>query len=253
MSDPILIERSGRLQTIRFNRIEKKNAINREMYRTMADALKSADSDDSIGATLFLGQPEVFTSGNDLKDFVAVAMGQSGQGTEAVDFLRAIIAGDKPLVAGVDGFAIGIGCTMLMHCDLVYASNRSMLQTPFVDLGLIPEAASSLVAPATMGHQRAFALLAMGERFDADQAQAAGLVNAVTSPDELESHAIEAATKLSERAPQAMAIARKLIRGDRAPILKRMEEELSHFAERLTSDEARTAFMAIMNKIKSKV
>ncbi len=202
MSDPILIERDGGLQTIRFNRIEKKNAITRDMYHTLADAVTSADHDDRIAATLFLGQSGVFTAGNDLNDFVAIASGQSEHGIEAVHFLRAIIAGKKPLVAGVDGIAIGIGCTMLLHCDLVYASDRSILQTPFVDLGLVPEAASSLIAPAIMGHQRAFALLAMGEKFTAQQAFQAGLVNAVTSPDDLESHALQMATKLSERAPR---------------------------------------------------
>ncbi len=251
MSDPILIERTGRVQIVRFNRIDKKNAIVREMYATMANAVSSADDDDDIGATLFLGQPQVFTAGNDIQDFVAIAMGQSEQSTEVVDFLRAIICGKKPLVAGVDGIAIGVGVTMLMHCDLVYASNRSMLQTPFLDLGVIPEAASSLVGPQIMGHQRAFALLAMGERFSAEQAHAAGLVNEVTAPDELETRAIEMATKLSERPTKAMAIARELIRGDRQPVLERMEKEFGYFGDLLTSDEARAAFMKFMTKPKA--
>jgi len=248
VSEPILIERHDRLQTIRFNRIEKKNAITREMYETMAGALHAADEDDGIGATLFLGQPEVFTSGNDVQAFIAAASGQGETGTDVVDFLRAIIAGKKPLVAGVDGYAIGIGCTMLMHCDLVYASDRSMLKTPFVDLGIVPEAASSLAGPAIMGHQRAFALLAMGEKLTAAEAQAAGLVNEVTKPDDLESRAIEMATKVSQRPAEALRITRRLLRGDRGPLLKRMEEELALFADRLKSDEARSAFMAFMNK-----
>lgn len=252
MSDPILVERTGRLQTIRFNRIEKKNAIVREMYATMADAVSAADEDDQIGATLFLGQPKAFTAGNDIQDFIRIASGGSDHPTEVVRFLRAIIAGTKPLVAGVDGFAIGIGTTMLMHCDLVYASDRAIFQTPFVDLGIVPEAASSLVAPQIMGHQRAFALLAMGQRFSAEQALAAGLVNEVTSPERLEDRALEMATKLSERAPQAMAITRKLIRGDREQVLNRMEQELAFFDERLRSDEARAAFMQFMNRDKAK-
>lgn len=251
VSEPVLIERHDRLQTIRFNRIEKKNAINREMYQTMADAVAAADADEGIGATLFLGQPEVFTSGNDVKDFIAVATGQVEHSLEAVEFLKAIIAGQKPLIAGVDGYAIGIGCTLLMHCDLVYASDRAILQTPFVDLGIIPEAASSLVAPAIMGHQRAFALLAMGEKFTAAQAHAAGLVNEVTPAEELESRAVEMATKVSQRPPEAMKIARQLIRGDRQPVLERMEQELVLFGARLKSEEARAAFMAFMNKSKT--
>ena len=250
MSDPILIERAGRVQIVRFNRIDKKNAIVREMYATMAEAVSGADDDDDIGATLFLGHPKVFTAGNDIKDFVSIATGQSEHSTEVVDFLRAIIGGKKPLVAGVDGIAIGVGVTMLMHCDLVYASDRAMLQTPFVDLGVIPEAASSMVGPQIMGHQRAFALLAMGEKFNAQQAYTAGLVNEVTTPGELEPRALEMATKAAERATEAMAISRELIRGDRQPVIDRMEKEFSYFAERLASDEARAAFMKFMNKAK---
>jgi enoyl-CoA hydratase/carnithine racemase len=251
VSDPILIQRVGRVQTIRFNRIEKKNALTRDMYQAMADAVNAANDDDEIGASLFLGQPKVFTAGNDISDFVAIATGQADHSMEVVEFLKSIIAGTKPLVAGVDGFAIGVGCTMLMHCDLVYASDRAMLHTPFVDLGVIPEAGSSLVAAQIMGHQRAFALLAMGERFSAEQAHAAGLVNEVLSPERLEDRALEMATKLSERAPEAMAITRELIRGDRQPVLDRMEKEFGYFADRLQSDEAKAAFMKFMNKSKA--
>ena len=241
------VTREGRVQIIRFNRAEKKNAITRAMYKAMADALVEADGDAAIGAVLFLGQPEVFTSGNDLMDFMAVATGGE-KGMEVIDFLRAIIGGSKPIVAAVDGLAVGVGTTMLMHCDLVYASRRAWLQTPFVDLGLVPEAGSSLVAPRIMGHQKAFALLAMGERFNATQAENAGLVNAVLEPEELEQHALDAATRLAEKPPEALALSRRLIRGDRAEIIARMEEEGRLFAERLVSDEARAAFMAFMSK-----
>ncbi|MEE9313555.1 MAG: crotonase/enoyl-CoA hydratase family protein [Rhizobiaceae bacterium] len=246
MSD-IEISRAGRVQIIRFNRANKKNAITRTMYETFANGLNEADSDDAIGATVILGQPEVFTSGNDLMDFMQVAI--SGEkGTEVVGFLKAIIAGTKPLVAGVDGLAVGVGTTMLMHCDLVYATPRTWLQTPFVDLGLVPEAASSLVAPRIMGHQRAFALLAMGEKFTAEQAVAAGLVNEIISPEKIEEHALAKATLLAEKPPEAMAISRRLIRGDRSEIIARMEEEGALFFERLKSDEAKNAFMAFMQK-----
>jgi len=149
----IQISREGRVQIVRFNRAEKKNAITRAMYAQLADAVTAADNDDGIGATLFLGQTEVFTSGNDLMDFMAAATGGE-KGTEVIDFLRSIITGTKPLIAGIDGLAVGIGCTMLMHCDLVYASQRAWVQTPFTDLGLVPEAASSLVASRIMGPQR---------------------------------------------------------------------------------------------------
>ena len=243
----IEVAREGRVQIIRFNRADKKNAITRAMYKTMADALVAADGDESIGASLMLGQPDVFTSGNDLADFMAVAMG-SEHGGEVGEYLKAIATGTKPLVAAVDGLAVGVGCTTLMHCDLVYASPRAWMQTPFVDLGLVPEAGSSLIAPRLMGHQRAFALLVMGERFSAEQAQQAGLVNEVVASDELEAHAMGAAERLASKPPEALAISRKLIRGDRDEIVARILEESEHFKGRLKSDEARNAFMAFMQK-----
>ncbi|MCJ8310171.1 MAG: crotonase/enoyl-CoA hydratase family protein [Rhizobiaceae bacterium] len=243
----IEVAREGRVQIIRFNRADKKNAITRAMYKTMADALVAADGDESIGASLMLGQPDVFTSGNDLADFMAVAMG-SEHGGEVGEYLKAIATGTKPLVAAVDGLAVGVGCTTLMHCDLVYASPRAWMQTPFVDLGLVPEAGSSLIAPRLMGHQRAFALLVMGERFSAEQAQQAGLVNVVVASDDLEAHAMGAAERLASKPPEALAISRKLIRGDRDEIVARILEESEHFKGRLKSDEARNAFMAFMQK-----
>jgi len=243
----IEVTRKARVQIIRFNRIDKKNAITRAMYQCLADAITSADLDVEIGATLLLGQPEVFTSGNDLADFIAVATGGE-HGNEVWNFLQAIATNAKPLVAGVDGLAVGVGCTMLMHCDLVYASARSWMQTPFVDLGVIPEAASSLIGPRLMGHQRAFALLVMGERFSAQQAQQAGLVNAIVEDSDLEAHALSAATRLAEKPPEALAISRRLLRGDRDEIVTRIREESELFRQRLTSDEARNAFMAFMQK-----
>lgn len=241
------VTREGRVQIIRFNRAGKKNAITRAMYQTMAEAIESASEDANIGASLLLGQPEVFTSGNDLMDFMAVATGAE-HGGEVWNYLQAIATGTKPLIAGVDGLAVGVGCTTLMHCDLVYASPRSWMQTPFVDLGLVPEAASSLLGPRLMGHQRAFALLVMGERFSAERAERAGLVNEVIGHDELEAHALSAARQLAEKPPEALAISRRLLRGDRDEIVARIRQEGELFKQRLKSDEARNAFMAFMQK-----
>ena len=243
----IQVARVGRVQTIRFNRAEKKNAITRAMYKTMADALATADRDDTIGANLLLGQPEVFTSGNDLKDFMAVATGAE-HGGEVGEFLMAIATGSKPLVAAVDGLAVGVGCTTLLHCDLVYASARAWLQTPFVDLGLVPEAGSSLLAPRLMGYQKAFALLVMGEKFSAEQAEQAGLVNHIIDPDDLETAALAAAANLASKPPQALALSRQLIRGQRRDVTERISEEGAIFAKQLKSQEARNAFMAFMQK-----
>ena len=243
----IEVERVGRVQTIRFNRVEKKNAITRAMYQIMADALTGADSNEEIGASVLLGQPEVFTSGNDLVDFMAVATGAE-HGGEVGEYLKAIATGTKPLIAALDGLAVGVGCTTLLHCDLVYASPRAWLQTPFVDLGLVPEAASSLLGPRLMGHQRAFELLVLGERFDAERAERAGLINELVSSDQLESHALAVAERIANKPPEALAISRKLLRGSREDVVARIIEESDHFSQRLKSDEARNAFMAFMQK-----
>jgi len=246
MSD-IELSRAGRVQIIRFNRPEKKNAITRAMYQVMADAINGAGTDEEIGAVLLLGQPEVFTSGNDLKDFMAVATGAE-HGEEVGHYLLAIATSRKPLVAAVDGLAVGVGCTTLLHCDLVYASPRAWLQTPFVDLGLVPEAASSLLGPRLLGYQRAFELLVLGERWTAEQALQAGLVNAIVEPQDLEAQALQMANRLAEKPPEALALSRGLLRGDRNDAVERLAQEGELFKQRLKSDEARNAFMAFMQK-----
>ena len=158
-----------------FNRPEKKNAITRTMYQRLTEELLSANRDESIRAVAILGTPGVFSAGNDMADFIAFAMGGS-LGTEVLDFLAALSTMEKPLVSGVDGLAIGIGTTIHLHCDMTFASPRSLFKTPFVDLALVPEAASSLLGPLTMGHQRAFAMFAAGEGFTAEEARDAGLI-----------------------------------------------------------------------------
>ncbi len=248
MSEFIEVSVSGGVQTIRMNRPDKKNAITAAMYGEMASAVVSARNDSEIRASLFLGTPGAFSAGNDIADFMQIAMTGKRGSTAVFDFLEAIIMSEKPLLAGVDGLAIGIGTTMLMHCDYVVASNRSMFSTPFVDLGLVPEAGSSLIAPTIMGHHKAFELLAMGAKWSADEAHGAGLVNRVTTPETLEDTALQAAAMIAAKPPEALAFSRKLIRGDRSAILARMKEEAVLFGERLTSDEARAAFTAFMGK-----
>jgi enoyl-CoA hydratase/carnithine racemase len=232
---------------IRFNRPEKKNAITRAMYRTMADALTDANGDTEIRAVAFLGAEGCFSAGNDMNDFLAAAMGGS-MGRDVVDFLHALVRVEKPVVSGVDGLAIGVGTTLHLHCDLTIASIRSQFRTPFVDLALVPEAASSLVAPRLMGHQRAFALLAAGETFSAEEAKEAGLVWKVAAPGEIDALTLATAARLAAKPPEALRIARDLIRGDREEIIARIDEEARHFAERLKSAEARAAFEAFMRR-----
>ena len=246
MSDFIQTTTDAGVLTIRMHRPEKKNAITRDMYRAMADAVTGAGADDSIRAILFCGVPGAFSAGNDIKDFVAIAEGGTRH-TDVHDFLRAIATVEKPLVAAVDGLAIGIGTTMLMHCDLAYCSPGSIFRTPFLDLGITPEAGSSLIAPKIMGDQRAFALLVLADTFDAATARDCGLVYKIVDGD-VEAAARAAAENLAKKPPKALKIARHLLRGDRAEILERIDIEVEHFSERLTSDEARTAFKAFMTR-----
>ena len=250
MTDHVLIERSETapsVQIIRFNRPEKKNAITRAMYQAMTDALKAADDTADIRVTVFLGTDGCFSAGNDMADFLAFAMGGS-MGREVIDFLIALASAKKPVVSGVDGLAIGIGTTIHLHCDLTVASDRSLFKTPFVDLALVPEAASSLITPRLMGHQRAFALLALGEGFSAAEAKEAGLIWKVTAPEAVEAETLSLAAKLAAKPPEALRIARDLMRGSPDAILGRIAEEAEHFAARLKSAEARAAFEAFMKR-----
>ena len=247
MTDFITIADDEHVRSIRFNRADKKNAITQDMYAKMADGIESA-TEDGIRAILFLGQSGVYSAGNDIVDFLSRGMTDDMSATATVRFLKALATSSTPIVAAVDGLAIGVGTTMLMHCDMVFASESTTLKTPFLNLGVVPEAASSLIAPRIMGPQRAFEMLIMGETFSADRAREAGLVNHVTSSDELEETAMAAAKKLSKLAPGALSISRKLLRGDTSDIIARMDEEFVLFAERLKSDEAREAFAAFMEK-----
>ena len=250
MTDHIVVEQPSAypgVQIIRFNRPDKKNAITRAMYRRMADALNAANPNPDIRATSLLGTEGCFSAGNDLNDFLAAAMGD-GMVTEIIDFLYALVNAEKPVVSGVDGLAIGIGTTIHLHCDLTIASSRSQFRTPFVDLALMPEAASSLVAPRLMGHQRAFAMLAAGEAFSAAEAKEAGLIWKVVEPGEVDALTLATAARLAAKPPEALRIARDLIRGDRDEIIARIDEEARHFSARLRSAEARAAFEAFMRR-----
>jgi len=250
MTDHVLVERPEAypgVQVIRFNRPEKKNAITRDMYAKMTNALTVAGTDPAVRVTAFLGTLGCFSAGNDLGDFLAVAMGGS-MGSDLLEFLRALAGATKPIVSGVDGLAIGIGTTIHLHCDLTVASTRSLFKTPFVDLALVPEAASSLLAPRIMGHQRAFALLAAGEPLEAAEALKAGLIWKIVDKEAVEDETLSLAARLAKKPPEALRIARDLIRGDRQDVLARIDEEAEHFAAQLKSAEARAAFEAFMRR-----
>ncbi|MGO9170467.1 MAG: crotonase/enoyl-CoA hydratase family protein [Rhodomicrobium sp.] len=246
MSAHVEIAKEGAVQTVRLNRAEKKNALTGEMYRALTEALRDADAAGGIAVTVMLGQPGIFCAGNDLADFLAA--GQGGAALHGFGFLQALAEHEKPLIAAVDGPAIGIGTTLMFHCDLVFASPRALFQTPFVDLGLVPEAASSLLGPRLMGHARAFELLAMGEPFTADRAREAGFVNHIVPPEAVEGAALKAAEALAAKPREAIRISRRLLKGDPAPIKNRMEEEGALFLERIKSQEAMAAFSAFLQK-----
>lgn len=250
MSQDIIVERRGAVQVIRMNRPDKKNALTRAMYAAMTGALTAGDSDPEIRVHVFLGVPGAFSSGNDINDFMAFAAG-GALGEEVIDFLVALARSQKPIVSGVDGIAVGIGTTINLHCDLTYATRRTVFRTPFVDLGLVPEAASSLLAPAFVGRQQAFALLGLGRGFSADRARTAGLIYEVVDEDDLEREVFAAAEEIAAKPPQALKIARDLMRGSREAVVERIHEEAVLFGERLRSAEARAAFAAFLNRKKA--
>ena len=248
MPDQILVTDENGVRTIRMNRPEKKNALTQPMYSEMTRALRDAEGSDTIRCVIFAGSPGAFCAGSDISVFQKRAVG--GLKPVTVDFLHALVRNPKPLLAAVDGLAIGIGTTMLLHCDYVVAASGTTFATPFTKLGLIPEAASSLLGPMRMGHARAFALLVMGRSMMAEEAKAVGLVNTIVDPAALDSAVMQAAREIAGLPPGAVALARKLMRGNLDDIVQRVDTEAMYFRERLQSDEARTAFAAFLARKK---
>ena len=236
------------VRIIRMARPEKKNALTQEMYEAIAKALREANEDEATHAVVLLGVPGAFSAGNDIADFIKMASG-GALGEPIIAFLDTLAKMEKPLIAGVDGLAIGVGTTMLFHCDYVVASNRSRFKTPFTDLALVPEAASSLLAPRIMGHAKAFELLCMGEEFDAESFERAGVINKITSEEALEAETLAAAVRIATKPAGAMKLARDLMRkADEADIEARIRQEAEAFAIQLRSPEAQAAFMAFLNR-----
>jgi enoyl-CoA hydratase/carnithine racemase len=249
MSKHILVETKDRITRIELNRPEKKNALSPEMYAAMAAALLAADADAEVRAVLIHGQSGCFTSGNDVRDFLELERAPGA--SPASGFLRAISGAKKPLVAAVGGPAIGVGTTLLLHCDLVYAAPNARLQLPFVPLGLVPEAASSLLLPAMAGYRRAAEMLLLGQAFGADKALAAGIVTEIVPETELLERARQAALALAALPPASVRMTKALMkRGSAQAVQDRMTEELELFGERLRSPEAKEALGAFMEKRK---
>ncbi|MEQ1669708.1 MAG: crotonase/enoyl-CoA hydratase family protein [Hyphomicrobium sp.] len=248
MSAEVSVSTAGGVQVLRLMRPDKKNALTRPMYKALCDALEAGDGDPAIAAHVLTGSGGMFTAGNDINDFLAAGMGAAGGVNEVLRFIRLLPLIKKPVIAAVEGIAIGIGTTLLFHCDLVYATPDATFATPFLDLGLVPEAGSSLLMPRMMGSHRSFEMLVMGDTFSAERAREAGFVNAVVPADQLEKTAMRAAKRLAAKPPEALAIARAMLRGSPAEISARVDEEAIAFERRLKSPEAREAFQAFLEK-----
>jgi len=237
--------------TIEIARPEKKNALTGEMYTAMAEALAAAQADGAVRAVLITGQPGIFTSGNDIEDFMSRPPGQGSNSAEApvFRFMKALVDCDKPVVAAVTGAAIGVGTTLLLHCDFVYVSDEARLAMPFVSLGLVPEYASSLLVPQLMGHRRAAEKLLLGDPFTGEQAVECGIANAVLPAGELLAHARRVAERFNQLPPGAVRDAKRLMRApQRELVLQTIKTEGEIFGQRLRSPEAREAFQAFFEK-----
>ena len=244
MSEHVRVEKQGEVLSVTLARPERRNAITVAMYAALADAVDQAASDESVRLVTFRGEGQDFAAGNDLADFLD-AQTRAGEEIAVWRFLRALAACETPLVAAVHGNCVGIGTTMLLHCDLVVAEEGTCFSLPFVDLGLVPEAASSLLLPRTAGRRLAARYLLLGEPFGIDEAQAIGLVSHRAAAGDLDGALGRIVDQLLAKPPQALRETQRLLRhGDGAAIVERMKLEGSVFAERLKSAEVKDAISA---------
>jgi enoyl-CoA hydratase/carnithine racemase len=246
MSTHVLTERSAGVLTLTLNRPEKKNALTVEMYAALGGAIDGAADDLDIRCILIQGNGDSFTAGNDLTEFAAINAGDRERlGGNAL--ITALARAATPIVAAVQGRAVGVGTTMLLHCDLVFVADDAKLTTPFANLALVPEAASSLLLPGRIGHARAFAMFVLGEAVDGPTAVAWGIANAVVPAADLRARARAAAEAVAAQPPSAVVLTKKLMRDD-AALIARIAEENRHFTAQLRSPEAREAFAAFREK-----
>ncbi|SFL78724.1 Enoyl-CoA hydratase [Bradyrhizobium sp. NFR13] len=253
MTEHLIVTDEGATRVITLRRPEKKNAITQDMYRAMSDAIDTAQNNPAIRCMIITGGSGAFTAGNDLEDFLkdSAAKAEAPRASNAVKFLYSLAQNVKPLIAAVDGVAIGIGTTMLFHCDYVLASTTAKFSTPFIHLGLVPEGASSLLIPRTMGHQRAFAALVMGRAMDAEDGKAAGFVNEVVAPGHTEVEARKVAREICALPAEAVAISRRLLKLPPEDLTRRIDQESHLFGERMKSQEAIAAFKAFFARKKA--
>lgn len=252
MSTDIGVVAEGGICTIRLQRAGKRNAITEEMYGAIGEALAAADADPDVRVALITGSDGIFTAGGDLGEFLTKP--PPGPDSPTLKFLDVLAAFSKPLVAAVDGQALGVGSTVLLHCDLVYATTRSVFCFPFVDLGLVPEAASTLLLPRLVGHARAAELTLLAEPFDAAKAERIGIVNElVDSAEALDALVAKKTATLARKPPQALAAAKKLLREHpEDTVADRLVRDAAVMRERLASDESKAAIEAVKQSLQKK-
>ncbi len=253
MTDHVLTAVDKGVLTLTLNRPDKKNALTAAMYGALADGIERAESDPSIRVTLFRANGDAFTAGNDLTDFAAAGAAPvaapSNEKPHVTRFLENLASAEKPLVAAVNGLAVGVGVTMLLHCDLVYAGAAATFQMPFVNLGLVPEAGSTLLMPRLIGLQKAADLFLTGRKIGAEKAEALGLVAEVFADATLQADALARAEALAAKAPNAVRITKALLKGDdRALVLAQQKKEGAQFATQLRSAEVKEAIAAFFEK-----
>jgi enoyl-CoA hydratase/carnithine racemase len=248
VTDHVLIEKSEKLLVLTLNRPDKKNALTRAMYKTLATEISNADDDPNIRCILIMANGDMFTAGNDLADFAAIGNAAAAPKPEDGNpFLPALAKSRTPIVAAVNGRAVGVGVTMLLHCDMVYLAEDAFLITPFVNLAVVPEAASSLLMPLRIGHVRAFEMFVLGEPVNAQKAVSWGIANRAVPPSELHRTARATAMAIAARAPAAVAATKSLMR-DAALLLEQMSKENGFFARQLKSPEFKEAFAAFSER-----
>jgi enoyl-CoA hydratase/carnithine racemase len=247
MTDHIRLDNAAGVLTLTMARPDKKNALTNAMYGALADALQSAETDPAVRVLRIRGEGDMFTAGNDVGEFAAMATGSFRAEPQVGRFLQALAQSSRPLIAAVQGRAVGVGTTMLLHCDLVVLAENALLSTPFVNLALVPEAASSLLMPLRIGYVRAFEMFALGEAVDATSALAWGLANRVVPLDRLDAEAGALAARLARQPAGAVSITKRLMRSP-DELMAQIQAESAQFKARLTTAEAREAFTAFAER-----
>src|ERR1700730_6937800 len=250
MTEHIIVADEESTRTITMRRPEKKNTLTQEMYLAMSDAIDSAQSNPAIRCFVITGRSGVFTAGNDIGDFLQAATTDRDvvRPRNSVIFLQSLVNNRKPIVAAVDGIAIGIGTTMLFHCDYVVASTTAAFSSPFLQYGLVPEGATSLIVPRMVGHQRAFSMLMMGRPMSAEDARAAGFVNQVVPPGHANVEAQKVAREICALPPDAVAISRKLLKLPTEDLVRRIDQEDHFFEARTRSPDASASFQNFLSR-----